>query len=258
MRWSAPRSRAMAVIPDAPPAIIENAPVTGLTPGCRRSSWPAARLSPRVPTVISSTGSQCSPIAPRVSSWTSAPIVTPMTAWAAVIATRGTASRRRPPSARTRAATRPPKRVGEGTCSRASSRLTPTAPVTTAAQSSRSRRSLTRFTLLLRPGSPARDPAQLGDVRAERLPARLGQGQAGALPGGDRGLADGHVPRLLQLLDVLGQDRVAHPDGVADGGELHGVDGGEQPADLQPGRSVDDRVEPRLDGGHSPSRSSAM
>ena len=56
MRSSAPSSRAMAMIPEAPPAIIENAPVTGLIPRCSRSSCPAPRLSASVATVTARTG----------------------------------------------------------------------------------------------------------------------------------------------------------------------------------------------------------
>ena len=37
---SAPRSRAIAVMPEAPPAIIEKAPVTGLTPALQPQQLP--------------------------------------------------------------------------------------------------------------------------------------------------------------------------------------------------------------------------
>jgi hypothetical protein len=80
IRWSAPRSWAMAMIPEAPPAIIENAVVTGLISGRTRSRSPATRLSARVAVVTSRTGSQSVATARRVSRSTSAPMATPMTA----------------------------------------------------------------------------------------------------------------------------------------------------------------------------------
>src|SRR3954470_319159 len=149
IRWSAPRSRAIAVIPEAPPAIMLKAPVTGLIPFCSRSSWPAPRLSSSVPTVTSSTGSQCSPMAPSVSSRISAPMVTPITACAAVMATRETSNRVRPASARTRPASRPPNRAAEGTCARSRRSPATTPPATTAAASSSRRRP--SFTLVTLP-----------------------------------------------------------------------------------------------------------
>ena len=104
----------MTMIPEAPPAMSANAPVTGLMPGCRRSTSPASRLSSSVPTVTSRTGSQLAATARSVPRSTSAPMDTPTTAWAAVIAGGGTAMRRRNASARTSPASRPPNSAGEG------------------------------------------------------------------------------------------------------------------------------------------------
>src|SRR4051794_18334582 len=247
-RSSAPRSRAIAVMPAAPPAIIANAPVTGLIPGCSRMSDPAVTLSASVPRVTPSTGSQFVATVRRVCRSTRAPMATPTTACAAVLPASGTRSRSPSARARTSPATSPPNRAGDGSPRRANRRLTATAPARTAAASISPRR-CTPVTLPygrwrpLGAGSVRRsgsgDPAQLGHVGGEGRPAGRGEGQAGALPRGDGRLAHGDVAGVLELLDVLGQHRVAHPDGVADGGELHRVDRGEQAADLQPRRCVD-------------------
>src|SRR3954471_6085712 len=140
MRSSAPSSRAMTMIPEAPPAIIEKAPVTGVIPRCSRSSRPAARLRARVVRVTSRTGSQFVATVRRVSRSTRAPMVTPMTACPAVVARGGTATPPRPPRARTSPAVRPPKRAGEGRPSAVNTRVTATAPATTRARSASCRR----------------------------------------------------------------------------------------------------------------------
>src|SRR3954467_2860597 len=140
MRSSAPSSRAMTMIPEAPPAIIEKAPVTGVIPRCSRSSRPAARLRARVVSVTSRTGSQVVATVRRVSRSTRAPMVTPMTACPAVVARGGTATPPRPPRARTSPAVRPPKRAGEGRPSAVNTRVTANAPATTRARSASCRR----------------------------------------------------------------------------------------------------------------------
>ena len=49
-RSSPPRSRLTATSPDAPPAVSASIPVSGVTPGCRPRSRPAAMLTASVPT----------------------------------------------------------------------------------------------------------------------------------------------------------------------------------------------------------------
>ena len=58
IRSSAPRSRAIAVMPVAPPAIMAKAPVTGVIPRRSAMSCPAARLSTSVVAVTRTTGTQ--------------------------------------------------------------------------------------------------------------------------------------------------------------------------------------------------------
>jgi hypothetical protein len=115
MRSSAPSSCAITVMPVAPPATMEKAPVTRLIPRRRAMSWPAARLSTSVETVTRTTGSQSCAMATRVSTWISVPTMTPMTTCTPVIAGCGTPTRRSTASARASPTARPAKSAGEGT-----------------------------------------------------------------------------------------------------------------------------------------------
>ena len=231
--------------------------MTGLTPRCSRRSCPAARLTSSVPTVteqhrqpVLGDGAQRGGLHQRADRDADDRLRADHRRAAAAPAGAGRAA---PGPARRR---RPPNSGADGTPTAVSTTpaATPTArthrPVAEQPPSS----VVHGLTCSLGPGfTPQRpgDPPELGDVRGEGRPALRGQRERGALPGGDRRLAHRDVAGLLELLDVLGQHRVADPDRVADRGEVHRVDRGEQPADLQPRRGVDDGVEPRLDGGHS-------
>src|SRR5699024_10185624 len=84
------------------------------------------------------------------------------------------------------------------------------------------------------------------EVPVEGAPTRAGQRQPRP---GSSGLAPGlgrlRVPGVHEDLELLGQDRVGHPELVPHRAELHGVDGGEQGADPDPVGGVDDLVEHR-------------
>jgi len=69
------------------------------------------------------------------------------------------------------------------------------------------------------------------------------QAGPGALAAIDRGLGQFYVADVLQLFQVFGQDRVRDLEAVADQGELGLVEAGQDGADLQPPRGMDDRVE---------------
>ena len=71
----------MATTPEAPPAIIANAPVTWLTSSRIASSRPASRLIATVPRVTATIGSRAGPMSARADRLTSDPIVTPISAW---------------------------------------------------------------------------------------------------------------------------------------------------------------------------------
>src|SRR6478609_2744097 len=132
-RSSPPRSRLTATRPDAPPAVSASIPVSGVTPGCRPSSRPAPMLTASVPVVINRTGSQSAARPLSVDGWASTPMTTPITAWAAVVARRGTAAGARPANASAVATTRPAKSAGEGSRSRASATVPAAVPTTSSA-----------------------------------------------------------------------------------------------------------------------------
>ena len=77
-------------------------------------------LTASVPVVISRTGSQSAARPLSVDGWASTPMTTPITAWASVVARRGTAAGARPASASAVATTRPAKSAGDGSRSSAS------------------------------------------------------------------------------------------------------------------------------------------
>ena len=132
-RSSPPRSRLTATSPDAPPAVSASIPVSGVTPGCRPRSRPAAMLTASVPVVISRTGSQSAARPLSVEGWASTPMTTPITAWASVVARRGTVAGARPASASAVATTRPAKSAGEGSRSSASATVPTAVPTTSSA-----------------------------------------------------------------------------------------------------------------------------
>src|SRR5437016_2076835 len=68
----------------------------------------------------------------------------------------------------------------------------------------------------------------------------------GAWPLAHEALADLHVPGLLQCAQLLGQRRVGQVEVVPDELEVGPFGGGQQRHDGQPGRRVDQLVEPRL------------
>jgi len=70
--------------------------------------------------------------------------------------------------------------------------------------------------------------------------------QVGAPATAGAGLAHGHVAGLFQDGDLLGQRRVAQVQAVPDEGEVGPVGRGQQGDDRQPGRRVNELIEPRL------------
>ena len=79
-RSSAPRSPAIATIPDAPPATIPSEAVGRSSRPMRARTRPAAMVTASVATLTSVTGSQRSPRSRSVDDWMKVPSATPVTA----------------------------------------------------------------------------------------------------------------------------------------------------------------------------------
>src|SRR5215468_3286183 len=95
------------------------------------------------------------------------------------------------------------------------------------------------------------DLLQGGGMSGEGAAPVRAQLQMGAPAAAGAGLAHGHVAGLFQDGDLLGQRRVAQAQAVPHEGEVGPVGRGQQGDDREPGRRVDQLVEPRP-GAHQP------
>ena len=125
-RASAPSSSATDVMPDAPPAAMENRPVAKEI-GCRRARMtPPSRLRSSVATVTTTTDGQSAAIWRSADRVTVSPMVTPTRAWASTTLQRGSRGACGDPSASTAPAVNPANSDGDGRCRSASPTQTTT------------------------------------------------------------------------------------------------------------------------------------
>ena len=96
------------------------------------------------------------------------------------------------------------------------------------------------------------DLPQDGRVGAEGPAPGRAEPQVSAAAAAGAGLTHGHVAGLFQDGDLLRQRRVAQAQAVPHEGEVGPVGRGQQGDDRQPGRRVDQLVEPRLDAHQRP------